>query len=91
MKSKEVIFQRIYSVCGKKFKEAVKNGPLAGFEIDREGNQEDGSFHPVDSDQLSFELAAKLVSSLPQKQQACDPWADHEAWGLGSRRKYGTS
>jgi elongation factor G len=34
---------------------------LAGFEIDRmKVTLKDGSFHPVDSDQLSFELAAKL-------------------------------
>ena len=45
----------------KGFKEAMKNGPLAGFEIDRmKVTLKDGSFHPVDSDQLSFELAAKL-------------------------------
>lgn len=45
----------------KGFKEAMKNGPLAGFEIDSmKVVLKDGSFHPVDSDQLSFELAAKL-------------------------------
>ena len=45
----------------KGFKEAMKNGPLAGFEVDRmKVTLKDGSFHPVDSDQLSFELAAKL-------------------------------
>jgi elongation factor G len=45
----------------KGFKAAMKNGPLAGFEIDRmKVTLKDGSFHPVDSDQLSFELAAKL-------------------------------
>jgi elongation factor G len=45
----------------KGFKEAMKNGPLAGFEIDRmKVTLKDGSFHPVDSDQLSFELAAKI-------------------------------
>jgi len=45
----------------KGFKEAMKNGPLAGFEIDRmKVTLKDGSFHPVDSDQLSLELAAKL-------------------------------
>ena len=37
------------------------NGPLAGFEIDSmKITLKDGSFHPVDSDSLSFELAAKL-------------------------------
>jgi elongation factor G len=45
----------------KGFKEAMKNGPLAGFEVDSmKVTLKDGSFHPVDSDQLSFELAAKL-------------------------------
>ena len=45
----------------KGFKEAMNNGPLAGFELDSmKITLEDGSFHPVDSDSLSFELAAKL-------------------------------
>ena len=45
----------------KGFKEAMKNGPLAGFEMDSmKIILKDGSFHAVDSDQLSFELAAKL-------------------------------
>ena len=45
----------------KGFKEAMKNGPLAGFEMDAmKVTLIDGSFHPVDSDSLSFELAAKL-------------------------------
>ena len=45
----------------KGFKEAMKNGPLAGFEMDSmKIVLKDGSFHPVDSDSLSFELAAKI-------------------------------
>ena len=45
----------------KGFKEAMKNGPLAGFEMDSmKVTLKDGSFHAVDSDSLSFELAAKL-------------------------------
>ena len=45
----------------KGFKAAMKNGPLAGYEMDSmKVTLKDGSFHPVDSDQLSFELAAKL-------------------------------
>ncbi|MEC7085759.1 MAG: elongation factor G, partial [Bacteroidota bacterium] len=45
----------------KGFKDAMQNGPLAGFEIDAmKVTLKDGSFHPVDSDSLSFELAAKL-------------------------------
>jgi elongation factor G len=42
------------------FKAAMVNGPLAGFKVDSiKVVLKDGSFHPVDSDQLSFELAAK--------------------------------
>jgi elongation factor G len=45
----------------KGFREAMKNGPLAGFEIESlKVTLKDGSFHPVDSDSLSFELAAKI-------------------------------
>ena len=45
----------------KGFKDSMLNGPLAGFEIDSmKITLKDGSFHPVDSDSLSFELAAKL-------------------------------
>ena len=45
----------------KGFKMAMKNGPLAGYEMDSmKITLSDGSFHPVDSDALSFELAAKL-------------------------------
>ena len=45
----------------KGFKESMKNGPLAGFEVDSmKVTLKDGSFHAVDSDQLSFELAAKM-------------------------------
>ena len=45
----------------KGFKAAMKNGPLAGFEMDSlKVTVKDGSFHPVDSDALSFELAAQM-------------------------------
>ena len=45
----------------KGFKDSMLNGPLAGFEIDSmKITLKDGSFHPVDSDSLSFELAAKI-------------------------------
>ena len=44
----------------KGFKESMKNGPLAGYALDSmKITLSDGSFHPVDSDALSFELAAK--------------------------------
>ncbi len=45
----------------KGFKEAMKTGPLAGYPL--EGLKVtllDGSYHAVDSDQLAFEMAAKL-------------------------------
>src|SRR5699024_4752504 len=45
----------------KGFEDAMNNGPLAGFQMDSlKITLKDGSFHAVDSDQLSFELAAKL-------------------------------
>ncbi|MDD3722775.1 MAG: elongation factor G [Lutibacter sp.] len=45
----------------KGFKLAMKNGPLAGYEMDSmKITLYDGSFHAVDSDALSFELAAKM-------------------------------
>ena len=40
---------------------AMQNGPLAGYEVDAmKVTLTDGSYHDVDSDQLSFELAAKV-------------------------------
>ena len=43
----------------KGFKDSMKNGILAGFPVmGMKVVLTDGSFHPVDSDQLSFELAA---------------------------------
>ncbi len=45
----------------KGFKEAMMNGVLAGYPMDSmKVKIIDGSFHPVDSDQLSFELCAKI-------------------------------
>ena len=44
----------------KGFSEAMLNGPLAGFPLDSlKVILKDGSYHPVDSDSLSFEIAAK--------------------------------
>ena len=46
----------------KGFKSAMSNGVLAGYEVPSlKVTLKDGSFHPVDSDQLSFELAARLA------------------------------
>jgi len=45
----------------KGFRESMKQGPLAGFEMDSlKVTLTDGSYHAVDSDALSFELAAKM-------------------------------
>ncbi len=53
----------------KGFKEAMKNGVLAGFPIDSlKVTLKDGSFHAVDSDQLSFEIAAKMAFKNACKQ-----------------------
>lgn len=44
----------------KGFQTAMKNGVLAGYALDKlKVTLIDGSFHPVDSDQLSFEIAAR--------------------------------
>ncbi|MEG1648791.1 MAG: elongation factor G [Rikenellaceae bacterium] len=44
----------------KGFASAMANGPLAGFTVDSmKVTLLDGSFHPVDSDQLSFEICAR--------------------------------
>ena len=43
----------------KGFEKAMKNGVLAGYPLDKlKVTLIDGSYHPVDSDQLSFEIAA---------------------------------
>ena len=46
----------------KGFESAMVNGVLAGYEVPSlKVTLLDGSFHPVDSDQLSFELAARMA------------------------------
>jgi elongation factor G len=56
----------------KGFKQAMKNGPLAGFEMDSlKVTLTDGSFHPVDSDSLSFELAARI--GYKEAAKTCRP------------------
>ncbi|WP_341227533.1 elongation factor G [uncultured Arcticibacterium sp.] len=46
----------------KGFREAMKNGPLAGFPVDSmKVSLVHGSFHDVDSDSFSFEMAARLA------------------------------
>ncbi|MBI35546.1 MAG: elongation factor G [Flavobacteriales bacterium] len=53
----------------KGFKEAMDAGVLAGFTVDSlKVTLHDGSYHQVDSDQLSFEVAAKMAfkNACPQ-------------------------
>jgi elongation factor G len=53
----------------KGFKDSMNNGVLAGYPMDSlKVTLKDGSFHAVDSDQLSFELAAKMAfkSAIPK-------------------------
>ena len=46
----------------KGFQNAMRNGVLAGFPMEKlKVTLVDGSFHPVDSDQLSFELCAQFA------------------------------
>ena len=46
----------------KGFESAMANGCLAGYEVpSMKVTLLDGSFHPVDSDQLSFEIAARMA------------------------------
>ena len=46
----------------KGFTAAMKTGPLGGYEVEAlKVRLFDGGFHPVDSDNLSFELAAKMA------------------------------
>jgi elongation factor G len=56
----------------KGFKESMKTGVLAGFPVEAmKVALMDGSFHAVDSDQLSFELAAKMAYRDAMK--SCSP------------------
>ena len=56
----------------KGFKDAMKNGVLAGYEVDSmKVVLKDGSFHAVDSDQLSFEICAK--SAFREALPKCNP------------------
>ena len=53
----------------KGFKNAMENGPLAGFPVQTmKVRLYDGSFHDVDSDSLSFELAAGIAFKASAKK-----------------------
>jgi elongation factor G len=60
---------------------AMQNGPLAGYEVDAmKVTLTDGSYHDVDSDQLSFELAAKLgFKNCRKSSKSCNYGTNHEA------------
>jgi elongation factor G len=56
----------------KGFREAMLNGPLAGFPLESlKVVLKDGSYHPVDSDALSFEIAAK--QAFRRNAGRCNP------------------
>lgn len=56
----------------KGFKESMKNGVLAGYQVDSLVVELlDGSFHAVDSDSLSFEICAKMAYKAAMKK--CKP------------------
>ena len=56
-----VIPKEFIPAVQKGFEEAMKNGPLAGYPIENMAVRLfHGSFHDVDSDSLSFELAARI-------------------------------
>ena len=53
----------------KGFKEAMRNGVLAGFPVDNlKVKLKDGSFHAVDSDSLSFEICARQAFKAALKK-----------------------
>ena len=56
----------------KGFEKAMKNGILAGYPLDKlKVTLIDGSFHPVDSDQLSFEICA--IQALKSASEKAGP------------------
>ena len=64
-----VIPKEFIPAIQKGFEEAMKNGPLAGFPVESmKVRLFHGSFHDVDSDSLSFELAARIGFKEAAKQ-----------------------
>jgi elongation factor G len=56
----------------KGFQESMSNGPLAGFPVESmKVILKDGSYHPVDSDALSYEIAAK--QAFRKNAGKCNP------------------
>jgi elongation factor G len=67
-----VIPREFIPAIQKGFNEAMKNGPLAGYPIESmKVRLFHGSFHDVDSDALSFELAARI--GFKEAARKCKP------------------
>ncbi len=67
-----VIPREFIPAIQKGFNEAMKNGPLAGYPIEAmKVRLFHGSFHDVDSDALSFELAARI--GFKEAARKCKP------------------
>jgi elongation factor G len=67
-----VIPKEFHPAIEKGFREAMSSGPLAGFPIDKmKVRLFHGSFHDVDSDALSFELAARM--GFREAAKKCKP------------------
>ena len=67
-----VIPREFIPAIEKGFKSAMSNGPLAGYPIDNmRVRLYHGSFHDVDSDSLSFEMAARL--GFKEAAKKCGP------------------
>ncbi len=67
-----VIPKEFHPAIEKGFREAMTSGPLAGFPIDKmKVRLYHGSFHDVDSDSLSFELAARM--GFREAAKKCNP------------------
>lgn len=75
----------------KGFEKAMKNGILAGYPLDKlKVTLIDGSFHPVDSDQLSFEICAiQAFKSASEKAGPALIGANHADGSCYSGRKHG--
>lgn len=74
----------------KGFLKAMKNGVLAGYPLDQlKVTVIDGSFHPVDSDQLSFEICAIQAFKSAAESFTCFDGTNHEDGSCNSGRKYG--
>jgi elongation factor G len=67
-----VIPREFFPAIQKGFQESIKNGPLAGFPLDSyKVRLYHGSFHDVDSDALSFEMAARI--GFKEAAKLCGP------------------